>query len=109
MKTRTVSIREGEWLGPIDWDAEWPFEVDEKTRKALREIEANPEDFEITTDGGWPRIGWGQVFHVGMWDGWPYWRPGPAITMRGVLGTEIVWGHYFDWQARASASAKGDG
>jgi len=26
---------------------------------------------------------------VGMYDGWPYWRPVPSISVIGTLGIEI--------------------
>jgi hypothetical protein len=101
MQYRTVTERVGELLGPIDWSYDFhqhdcgnPVRVDECVEK-LRTLEAgiaNGEQWQATTDGGWPRVGWGRVRAVGMYDGWPFWRPTPSVDIDGVFGGE--W-HYF--------------
>jgi hypothetical protein len=57
----------------------------------LREMAANPQGFQVTTDGGWPRMGWKKVLLVCIYDGWPYWKPGPALLVSGALGGEWYW------------------
>lgn len=85
MKTRTVIERVGEELGPVDWSHQMIAEMEANkwhasVLAALREAEGNPSAFEATTDGGWPRVGWGEVLRVVMYDGWPYWRPMPTVV-----------------------------
>lgn len=59
----------------------------------------------VTTDGGWPRCGWGDVLDVGMYDGWPYWKPVPSVYSRGPLGGE--W-HCFSMLSGAETYNVGD-
>lgn len=83
MKTRTVTECVGEELGPVDWSHPMIAEVEASHPQVvamLREAEKTPELFEATTDGGWPRVGWGEVLRVVMYDGWPYWRPTPTVV-----------------------------
>lgn len=83
MRTRTVIEREGEELGSIDWDHPMIAEVEKRSPEIvamLREAEQSPHDFAATTDGGWPRVGWGEVLRVVMYDGWPYWQPTPTVV-----------------------------
>lgn len=97
MRTRTVTVREGEYLGPVDWDYDFASaedgrmnHVDERValfREMAGGVERG-ETWQATTDGGWPRIGWHQVLTVGMYDGWPYWRPVPSFCTCGPLGPE---------------------
>ena len=101
MKTKTVTVNEGEWLGPIDWSYDFDShawgpgkagtnpEIIERNQEMLRSLEEGlkrGEEWEATTDGGWPRVGWGTVHRVGMYDGWPYWRPVPSVFIGGHLG-----------------------
>jgi hypothetical protein len=90
VKTRTVTERVAEELGPVDWSHPMVAEVEARRPgliAMLREAEQNPESFEVTTDGGgWPRVGWGQVLRVVMYDGWPYWRPTPTVVSMGWAG-----------------------
>ena len=83
MKYVTVTHREGEELGPVDWDHPMAGEVSERDpqlAELLRAAESDPAAFEATTYGGWPRIGWGKVVRVVMYDGWPYWSPTPTVV-----------------------------
>lgn len=107
MKTKTVTVREGEKLGPVDW--EYNFEehswdnggsinprVISRKVELLKKIESNPEKYEVTSDGGVPKYGWGRVTWVGMWDGWPSWKPTPYVFIKrepyGMIQTEkIAW------------------
>lgn len=94
MKTYTVTKRVGELLGPIDWNFDFrefykplyncgtPESHERMFQRAmtiLRLLEESPDKYEATTDGGWPRCGWGRTIHIGMYDGWPYWRPIPSV------------------------------
>ncbi len=102
MKTRTVTVREGELLGPVDWSYEFAADgwdrggslnpdVVARGVEALRAIDdglRRGEEWQATTDCGWPRVGWGRVIAVGMYDGWPYWRPVPSVMISGPLGGE---------------------
>ena len=101
MKSRTVVVHEGENLGPVDWSYDFRShfnnictsdagrdEACEKAKDRLRLIEANPDRYEVTTYGGWPRCGWGKVVAVCMYDGWPFWKPTPSVCHSGTLGCE---------------------
>lgn len=96
MKFRTVTERIGELLGPVDWSYDFlshfsGYSGDKeahclKAVDRLRKIVDEPLRYEVTTDGGWPRFGWSDVIDVGMYDGWPYWRPVPSVCKRSPLG-----------------------
>lgn len=102
MKTRTVIERIGEYLGPVDWSYDFAQHFttlgihDAPAKQAyiqkkidwLRELEQHPDDYLATTDGGSPKFGWHRVLQVGMYDGWPHWRPVPSVCLSGVLGAE---------------------
>lgn len=101
MKFRQETVREGELLGPVDYTYDFlshfsgyccsdarKQEYCDAAVKLLREIEAEPDAFLVTTDGGWPRCGWSKVVAVGMYDGWPYWRPVPSVARQTSLGME---------------------
>jgi len=98
MRTVTRTERVGELLGPIDWSYDFRKHFDnvcspdavrdemcEKSKERLRLL-LNGEEWEATTYGGWPRCGWGLVVHIGMYDGWPYWRPVPSVAIVSTLG-----------------------
>ena len=100
MRTYMVEKREGELLGPVEWEYDFMSHFDgyggppEQRQKycdeqiaKLRNL-ADGGEWMATTDGGWPRCGWGKVVAVGMYDGWPYWRPVPSVAIAGTLGTE---------------------
>jgi len=101
MKTKTVTVYEGELLGPIDWGFDFrkhyegyyncgtKEQHEEMLRRALamlKLLERDPEKYEATTYGGWPRCGWGAILSVGMYDGWPWWKPIPSICIASSLG-----------------------
>lgn len=100
MKTRQVTERIGEYLGPVDWGYDFLSHYGccfpenrraincEKAKDRLRLLAENPDRYMATSDGGWPRVGWGDVLQVGMYDGWPYWRPVPSVCISGTLGAE---------------------
>ena len=87
----------GGYLGPVDWsydffkDQSIPSEWAVRAKGMLRRLDEglkNGEKWIMTTDGGWPRVGWKPVMRVGMYDGWPYWRPVPSVLYIGTLGLE---------------------
>lgn len=101
MRTYQVTERVGELLGPVDWSYDFMSHFNslcgagdngmrercEQKVAQLRQL-ADGSEWYATTDGGWPRIGYHKVIAVGMYDGWPYWRPVPSVCMDGVLGPE---------------------
>lgn len=89
MRTWTETRREGTDCGPVDWTHPMVAKATARNGIALdvlRAMEADPSAFQVTTDGGWPRCGWRPVLSVCMYDGWPYWQPGPAVLVAGVIG-----------------------
>lgn len=104
MRTITTTERIGERVGDIDWNYDFLSHFknyctgDETKAKYCKESTEQLRTIEerykaglrtmATTDGGSSRIGWGQVLDVGMYDGWPYWRPVPSVRILGPLGGE---------------------
>lgn len=88
MRTWTETHREGTNIGPVDWGHEWAAALPDATRAILREAEKRPSDFTISPSG-FSRF---RIVDVCMYDGWPYWRPGPAVAYVGPLGSvEWAW------------------
>jgi len=96
MKTSAVTVREGEYLGPVDWTFDFresykgfyncstPEDHEEMLQLAvtmLHLLEKEPDKWEATAYGGWPRCCWGRIAHIGMYDGWPYWKPIPSVYL----------------------------
>ncbi len=114
MKTRTVEVREGELLGPIDWDYDFLSHFKhnsaqpetqqrwcEGSKAILHQIEANPTDWMVEvahSHSEWP------VLAVGMYDGWPYWKPTPAVLTGSPLGHE--WRFFYDLVSARPLQAK---
>lgn len=103
MRYETHTVRVGERVGDIDWSYDFKGhiavtytgrDIDERVeqmKSRLLEIECAykaGEEILATTYGGWPRIGYGKVIDVGMYDGWPYWKPVPSVQTLGPLGAE---------------------
>lgn len=99
MRTKTVTVSEGELLGPVDWSYDFTShdwsqykgvvnpEVSARAKGLLRQIEVGLADGKrveaaFYSDYHQP------VIEIGMYDGWPYWRPVPSIFVRGTLGGE---------------------
>ena len=100
MRYKTVEVREGELLGPIDWDYNFRQHFDclcspdaYKDRRCaevverLRKVSEEPDSFLVVTSYPDKRR---DVYAVGMYDGWPYWRPTPALLVSGVLGSWVA-------------------
>lgn len=76
MRTYQTTVREGEDMGPIDWSH--PTAVGKPD--AWRDAEQHPENY---TYGDYGRT----ILRVCMYDGWPYWRPMPAILYVGPMNS----------------------
>ena len=94
MKTKTVTVHEGEWLGPVDQNYNYQQHSWGPSKGGV-----NPD----SAQKGWTLIqnvkvgddvlvshteGWKEVLAVGMYDGWPFWRPTPAVLVRTWAGGE---------------------
>lgn len=99
MRTRTVTIQEGELLGPIDWGFDWEkFSQDRGGGMNPKWLASRWEQLKtirvgdmITSYGGMPRIGWHEVIAIGMYDGWPFMAPTPSVEVRTDFGCEWTW------------------
>lgn len=79
MRTQTQTIRIGEDMGPIDWSHEWAKDMPEHWRDA----EKKPGDYLFLLNQMFtPR----KIDRLRMYDGWPYWKPTPAIFRESPLG-----------------------
>ena len=105
MKYRTEIVREGENLGPIDFNYNFiqHFDThccsDEKKREycdaavaRLRQLaeSADPTQWQI-------RCGeyWYDVVDIGMYDGWPFWKPDPAVMRLDRVFHTGVWEFFY--------------
>jgi len=95
MKYRTVVERIGEKVGPIDWDYDFLGHYNRMCGcRDPRSIERSEKAVAILrhlseSDGWQVRNGdyWYDVYDVGMYDGWPFWKPTPAVFVQErVLG-----------------------
>lgn len=77
MMTRTVEVREGENVGPVDWSHPMAKEMPQ----LWREAEAAPGAFLLDYGHGSR-----EILAICMYDGWPYWKPTPAVNYVGPLG-----------------------
>lgn len=100
MKTRTVVERIGENMGPIDWNYDFRSHFNNMctsdagrdeacARKVaiLRDVVdaiADGRRVSVQTHGDFGH----EVLDVGMYDGWPYWKPTPSLFLSGPLGGE---------------------
>ncbi|KTE23134.1 MULTISPECIES: hypothetical protein [unclassified Sphingopyxis] len=87
MRYETKTVRVGENMGPVDWDHPMAKDVP----PIWREAERSPADF---TFGVYER----SILAICMYDGWPYWRPTPAIHFIGPLGPD--WTHFNGYGVR---------
>lgn len=75
MKTHTMEVRIGENMGPVDWS--------HPTASVMPEIwhdaEKNPDGYLLNGKA---------IYAIAMYDGWPYWRPTPAVMFAGPIGAE---------------------
>lgn len=79
MRTETQTVRIGEDMGPIDWNHPIAAGMPDHWKDA----EKHPEKYELLLNGMFtPRA----VSKLCMYDGWPYWKPTPAIYRESPLG-----------------------
>ena len=99
MKLKTVTIKEGEWLGdvPADWDYEAFYQkylgqnrdYFERSVIAFKEMCTaliRGETVWVTQSGDFTH----QVIHCGLYDGWVFWVPRPCYSYIGPLPTEHI-------------------
>lgn len=112
MRTRTVIEREGEHLGPVDWSFDFSQGVsntccsdERKAERLSRYVELlweverrhlRGEPLRVCTNGYWHPL-----ILVGMYDGWPFWKPTPALCVRGPLGP--AWDFYYELEGVRTA------
>ena len=104
MRTYQVTHREGENMGPIDWNHDFWQHFNcygssndtkrEIMERAIENLFAVEHKFRlgkllVVREGDY----WHDLLDVGMYDGWPYWKPMPAILIRGPLGGG-EWRHF---------------
>jgi hypothetical protein len=106
----TGKARRGTMVGPVDPDYDWlsgfASYCCSDERKAAMAAEA--KDLMLSLKPGDEVVRSGQfskrVVEVGMYDGWPYWRPVPAVSYVGPLGS-IEYAFFNDlsrpWRATA--------
>jgi hypothetical protein len=94
MKIRMVEERIGEYLGPIDWSFDFTQfdwgpgkggvnpESAAAAKELLRKLE-EPGEWQVMMYQNYHR-----VLRVGMYDGWPFWRPIPSVQTQTCLGPE---------------------
>jgi hypothetical protein len=94
---------------PVDWDHDHFSRYTPEQMAEIREMVDHPERFEATDDGGSPKFGWGPVLRVGMYDGWPYWKPVPSLVTGGHwYGSSTLHFNSILYIRRASAQLQGD-
>lgn len=97
MRTETRTVRIGEWLGPIDWSYDFAAhgwdrsgscnpDLIPESIETLRKVEeglARGERWMVTEHQTHH-----EVIQVGMYDGWPFWKPTPTYLLKSWCGAE---------------------
>lgn len=108
MKTRMVEERIGERLGDIDWNYDfashgWTSASGGHNPKLIPQEVERLREMETAFKAGhrvFVKRSHGETYEpvndVGMYDGWPYWRPVPSFNSSTWLGGS--W-HCFTWIA----------
>lgn len=79
MRYETRQVRIGEDVGPIDWSHEYAKDMPQ----IWHEAEKHPEKFQLLENQAFtPR----DIITIRMYDGWPYWKPTPALLVKSPLG-----------------------
>lgn len=106
MKYRTEIVREGEKLGVIDWahpfidsfqnycasDEQKQIYCDKSVAVLKQVTEADdPMMLQVRCDDYWYN-----VFDVGMYDGWPFWRPMPAVQVEDRVFHCAIWKFFYE-------------
>jgi hypothetical protein len=103
MKERTVIERIGEYLGPIDWTYDFTQHNWGSNRGGINPDIVTPAMEmlrQIESPGRWRVMmyqNYHEVLRVGMYDGWPFWKPTPSVLVSGALGAE--WHPFYNIQA----------
>jgi len=97
--------RRADRASKIDWDYDFyshawtnshgglnPRVIDDCILR-LAALEKHPDSYEATTDGGWPRVGWGNVLDVDMIETWPHSHKIPSVLIEGVFS--YVWHPFY--------------
>jgi hypothetical protein len=103
MKTYQKTVRVGEWLGPVSPDYNfnqhsWTGSHGGANPKCVEQgqitiLQMNKGEWEYRPSDWY----WYKIIHVGMYDGWPYWKPTPAIGYIGPLNSvEIAFFYNLD-------------
>ena len=114
MRFYQVTHREGEKLAQIDWSHNfWQHfstmcsNDDYKRERMERQIYNLFVVERLFLQGKRLRVREGDYWHdlldIGMYDGWPYWRPVPAILVSSPLGSG-EWRHFpcvDEWKERS--------
>lgn len=108
MKIYQETRREGERMGAIDYSYDFRLRyenycISPENRQQrcdadvsrLHEVENRFKTGELLQVC--VRDYWHNLIDVGMYDGWPYWSPTPAVFTSGVLGGE--WHFWYDISA----------
>lgn len=109
MKTRMVEEREGELLGPVDWSHNFRQHFDnycstneQRDKRCAETVALLKRLTEMIAEGKRCRIQCYDFSHsvitVGMYDGWPYWKPTPAILVNSPIGGGD-WKFFYDLTA----------
>lgn len=113
MRYETRVERIGEWLGPVDFSYDFakhgwgngrgginPGRVPPSI-EMMRKLSAQPDGWLYSPSdfSAFP------VVNVGMYDGWPFWEPTPAIGYVGPLGSVEV-AFFYDLSEHKLSRAK---
>lgn len=93
MRAHTVTVREGENVGPLDWSHPLAKDMPE----AWHEAERSPKDFLFDYGHGGR-----EILSICMYDGWPYWKPMPTVCYVGPLG-HAEWAQFNSYGVRADS------
>jgi len=107
MRTYQVTKREGERMGDIDYSFDFRARFNnyctskenqdlycQESINLLIEIESKfkaGENLQVRMYDWWY-----DLLDVGMYDGWPYWKPTPAVCCLSSLGHGGEWHFWYD-------------
>lgn len=97
---KVVRERVPENTGPLDWDYDFTAHDwdhggamnPEALTKRVEWLRALADGFERGEK--WVAVGSGvsgEVIDLGMWDGWPYWRPVPSVCIWSEFYGKACW------------------
>lgn len=101
MKTKTVTVLEGEWLEGGDLDS-WlaahaaardvPQLTVEQVASLRRIMDACIAGRGVSAEFSHSSVDF-KILRVGVYDGWVYWRPRLCLLVEGTLGCEVREGY----------------